>query len=186
MAENSAISWTTHTFNPWSLSGRLRVPPQRHGMGQEVATLAESDAVSHIEPEGRKVRKGFYVVRVEVATAGIPAMSTGKSISHVDVESPPLQLSRRPEPSTFEAFAVDVSRRLGTAQRFLSCRRTDLGSGFRRVLGAEPIARSSLSGGAHFGAALGRHRLALHGRDEAGTPFFPALPGRIAAGVRHG
>ena len=186
MAENSAISWTTHTFNPWRSGSGLRVAPERKAVREQMTAFAERDAIPDVEPVIREVGERFDVVRVQVPAGVVSAVDAGEAIALVDVEAPSLQVGGSTNASALDALAVDEAGRLSATKGLLARRGADLSSGLRRVLGAYAIARPCLGGRAHLGAALGRHRLPLHGRDEACAPFFPTLPGRFAARNRHG
>jgi len=184
MGANSKIEWCDHTFNPLSQGLIWRPQLQPVGVNKPVASLTKGYAVSHVEAQIGMMCKALDVVGVKVAAMIIPAMATSKVVSRVNIVSPSLQFGGRAQSSPFGTLAVNVAGRILSARRVRSGCRTNLGAGFWGVLLPLHRTRAPLRGRAHLGAALGRHILALHRRDESRPALDPSFPDNFTSTER--
>lgn len=168
MAENSKIEWTRHT----SLEGSPEVQPIL--MGDDVARIAKRHAISHITTSIRIERKFSNVVRLKVSPSLVSAKTTAKIVSREDHRAPRLVGVR--------SAIVLVSRRRTVlpsvvciaALRRSSRRLADTSLCLGRMPCAQAV-RVALPCRAHLSAALGRHLLPLHWRNECRTALQPSF-----------
>lgn len=187
MAENSKIEWTTHTFNPCVSDRWLWVSPEASLVRKGMAPYAKGDSVPHIKAQFGIFGERSAVVRVEIAALLVPTVRASESVSGIDLVSPALKLARMAKAAPLHAFAIDVPWRISATRRSLARYFADLGACFWRVLFAETITWPCPRRCTHLRAALFRHALALHRRDEGCSSFQPALFGGFASGqISHG
>lgn len=106
MSDKTAISWTDHTFNPWS-SVVVGV----------VAGAAEGNAVTDLEAQFRMDGEGLDVVGAQVAAPRVSTTLAGEVVPSKHVEPPALVFGREPLTAPFGQLAVLIRRALRTAFR---------------------------------------------------------------------
>lgn len=181
MGENSAIEWTTHTFNPCqSLARGKKI--QSKFVEQPVARLAQGDAVGGVRPSFWMLCEGQNVVDMQVATSIIPAVPTHETIARHAVIAPSLVGFRKALTPSFDALAVYVSGRVLTASSALAHLCADHRAGFVRVLFANAVTWPRLCSRTHFFAAFIGHLFPLHRGDKGAPALFPRLSYNFASG----
>lgn len=147
MGDTTEIAWTDHTMNPWSLV--------RANAALSVLCLmawaAQSNAVGDVAPKFRMLCERLKVVGLQIASACILAMLTGKFVAEEDIVTPPLVLSGEPFASAFGEFSILVRMALWSAKRGGANAMAYLGARFWRVRFPLHVARQALMGGGHLG-----------------------------------
>lgn len=169
MSGESKIEWTDSTFNPWSLPETFaslqlsRVADAvRLEMPQFMAWVAQRHAIGHFVSKLRKFCERLLVVRAEVSSGSVAAVTAGVVVAG-EHGIPPFKVLRR-SPQAEIPLSLSVNERvvLSASRGALACYRSNPGF---RLIGmplAEPIGWPPLCRLAHLATRLFAHLGALH------------------------
>lgn len=157
MGKETGISWTDHTFNPWSLLS----------VNFAVTFSAQRQSVGDDDTQFGKLRKPFDMMRHEISASVVSAVLACKFVAQENVKSPTFVLAGKSFVAALREFSVFERVTFGTPLRSLSYSLADEGAGFKHVRHTRAIPVGSfLRGVAHLLTRIVTHLFPLHRRDE--------------------